>query len=181
MSDTPYLIKKYTSRRLYDVAAGRFLTLDDLYALIRDGRRIKAVDAAGKDITRSVLLQVLADREESGQPLLSTDALHDMVRMYGEVTQSLFTRFMDEGLASLVRQQQALQGNLQETLRRSTAAAMGQVLEQQGALLKSGQDLVLGLLRGKKATTASVVTPSPAAAVAKKAKPAPVRRRKPAP
>lgn len=164
MSDAPYLIKKYSSRRLYDVAAGRFLTLDDLYALIRDGRRIKAIDAGGADITRSVLLQVLADREESGQPLLSTDVLHDMVRMYGDVTQSLFTRFMDEGLATLVRQQQALQGSLQDTLRRSTAAAMGQVLEQQGALLKSGQELVLGLLRGKPAAPAEPPPAAPAPA-----------------
>lgn len=173
MASTPYLIKKYSSRRLYDVAAGRFLTLDDLYALIRDGRRIKAVDAKGADITRSVLLQVLAEREESGQPLLSTEALHDMVRMYGEVTQSLFTRFMDEGLASLVRQQQALHGRLQETVQRSTSAAMGQVLAQQGALLKSGQDLVLGLLRGKAAAAAPAPDRTPVSAGRRRRKPAP--------
>ncbi len=145
MTEKPYLIKKYSSRRLYDVEAGAFITLADLCALIRDGRRIKAVDAKGKDITRTVLLQILAEQEEGEQPLLSIEVLHEMVRMYGNVMRSSFMRFLEEGLSGLLGQQKALQGGVQEAMRRGTKAAMSQLLEQQTALWKNSQDLVFGL------------------------------------
>ena len=159
----PYLIKKYSSRRLYDVAAGGFITLADLYALIRSGQRIKAVDAKGRDITRSVLLQILADQEESGQPLLSVDVLHEMVRMYGSVMQSLFMRFLDAGVIDLLRQQKALHGGIQAAMKRGTTAAMTQMIENQAALWKSSQNLVTGLLTGARpaADAAQASTPEP--------------------
>ena len=145
MTEKPYLIKKYSSRRLYDVEAGAFITLADLCALIRDSRRIKAVDAKGKDITRTVLLQILAEQEEGEQPLLSIEVLHEMVRMYGNVMRSSFMRFLEEGLSGLLGQQKALQGGVQEAMRRGTKAAMSQLLEQQTALWKNSQDLDFGL------------------------------------
>ncbi|GAC1624097.1 MAG: hypothetical protein NVS9B10_09680 [Nevskia sp.] len=161
MAEQPYLIKKYSSRRLYDVAAGGFITLADLYALIRSGRRIKAVDAKGRDITRSVLLQILAEQEESGQPLLSVEVLHEMVRMYGSVMQSLFMRFLDAGVVDLLRQQQLLQGGVQAALKRGTTAAMAQLLENQTALWQSSQKLMVGLLSGSKPAAAAEPAPAP--------------------
>lgn len=146
MAEAPYQIKKYSSRRLYDVAAARFLTLDDLYALIRDGRRIQAIDAAGRDITRSVLLQVLAEREENGEPLLSTDTLHQLVQLYGSVMHSAFLRFMDEGLSDLLAQQVLLQGGLRKSLKRGGKAA-AQVFAQQSAMFDASKQLVRGLLK----------------------------------
>ncbi|MBA4285680.1 MAG: hypothetical protein C0434_09145 [Xanthomonadaceae bacterium] len=145
MVEAPYLIKKYSSRRLYDVAAARFLTLDDLYLLIRDGRRIQAIDAEGRDITRTVLLQVLAEREENGEPLLSTDTLHRLVQLYGSVMHSAFLRFMDEGLADLLAQQALIQGGLRKSLKRGGQAA-AQVFAQQSAMFDASKQLVRGLL-----------------------------------
>lgn len=155
MAETPYLIKKYSSRRLYDVAAARFLTLDDLYELIRSGRRIRAIDASGADITRSVLLQVLAEREENGEPLLSTDTLHRLVQLYGSVMHSAFLRFIDEGLSDLLAQQALIQGGLRQSLKRGGQAA-AQVFAQQSAMFDASKQLVRGLLTfGDRAATAA--------------------------
>lgn len=162
-ADAPYLIKKYSSRRLYDVAAGRFVTLDELYSLIREGRRIKAVDAKGQDITRAVLMQILAEREEDGQPLLSIDVLHEMVRMYDDVMQSLFVRFIEEGVGDLLRQQRSWQSGMQQALQRGTTAAMGELFSQQKKLWDVSQNALLGALTGK-APAESPSAAKPAAA-----------------
>lgn len=142
--DEPVLIRKYSSRRLYDPAAGRFVTLDDLYELIRRGRHIKAVDAGGRDITRSILLQVLADREERGRPLLSTRVLHEMVRLYGDATHSLFERFLEEGIEALLRQQAVWRSGVEEAMTRGTSAAMARLFEQNLDLWRKSGEIVFG-------------------------------------
>jgi len=127
----PYLIRKYSSRRLYDVAGGRFLTLDDIYRLVREGRRVQAVDSQGRDITRSILLQVLAEREDSEHPLLSAEVLHEMMQLYGHGLQSLFERFMAEGIGALLRQQDLWRHGLQTALSEGAGAALRGLMEQQ--------------------------------------------------
>lgn len=147
----PRLIKKYPSRRLYDLEQGRFVTLAELFELIRGGGRIRAIDAQGRDITRSLLLQILAEQEEGRDPpLLSAEVLHEMVGMYGNVMQALFARFIDEGMAGLIRQQARLRGNLGAVVERSTAVALNGLLEHQAELWRTGQRLVSGLIRSEK-------------------------------
>ena len=76
------LIKKYANRRLYDATASRHVTLDDLRKLIIDGAQIKVIDdKTGDDITRSVLLQIVAEQEHFGKPILSAHLLHSIVRL----------------------------------------------------------------------------------------------------
>lgn len=170
----PRLIKKYSSRRLYDVAEGRFVTLAELFELIRSGNRIKAMDSQGRDITRSILLQVLAEQEEGRDPpLLSVEVLHEMVGMYGNVMQSVFARFIDEGMAGLIRQQSRLRHKLESVVERSTSAAFSGLMDPQTGLWSAGQRLVSGLRRSEKPAQVSA-EPSPAASE----KPKTTRRKK---
>ncbi|MGQ0619749.1 MAG: polyhydroxyalkanoate synthesis repressor PhaR [Panacagrimonas sp.] len=140
----PYLIKKYSSRRLYDVAAGSFLTLGDIDRLIRQGRRIKAIDAKGKDITRSVLLQILTEREEGGEPLLSTDILHEMVRLYGNAMQGPFGRFLEDGMAVMRKQQEVWHNTVPDAFRQGTVGIVSKLMEQQGAWWNAAQKAWFG-------------------------------------
>jgi polyhydroxyalkanoate synthesis repressor PhaR len=140
----PYLIKKYSSRRLYDVAAGGFLTIGDVDRLIRQGRRIKVVDAKGKDATRGVLLQILTEREEGGEPLLSVDLLHEMVRLYGNAMQGPFGRFLEEGMAVLRTQREAWQEAMPDAFRQGTSGIFGRLMQQQASWWKAAQDAWLG-------------------------------------
>lgn len=137
----PYLIKKYSSRRLYDVAAGGFLTLADIDRLVRQGRRIQVLDAQGKDATRGVLLQILTEREEGGEPLLSVDLLHDMVRMYGHAMQGPFGRFLEDGMTVMRKQREAWQNALPETLQQGTTGIVTRLLEQQADWWKATQEV----------------------------------------
>ena len=67
------VIKKYPNRRLYDTSAGRYVNLEELAAMIRQGEEIEVVDArTGKDLTRVVLTQIIledAKDQPTGLPL----------------------------------------------------------------------------------------------------------------
>lgn len=80
----PRLLKKYPNRRLYDTHLSRYVTVADVRALIDSGTRPRIVEQrSGRDITCSVLLQVVAELESGGaQPRLSEDFLNDLIRSY---------------------------------------------------------------------------------------------------
>src|SRR6201988_5210309 len=70
------LIRKYATRRLYDAHDSRHVTLDDLRKLVAGGERLKVVDdKSGEDLTRSILLQIIASQEQFGTPVLSLQLL----------------------------------------------------------------------------------------------------------
>lgn len=76
------LIRKYVNRRLYDTTQSRYVNLDDLRELILKGSQVRIVEqATGADITTPVLLQIIADGQRGGAPLLSADFLAGMIRL----------------------------------------------------------------------------------------------------
>jgi len=78
------LIRKYVNRRLYDTAQSRYVNLDDLRELITKGSQVKVVEqATGADITTPVLLQIIAESQRGGTPLLSAEFLAGMIRLSG--------------------------------------------------------------------------------------------------
>ena len=84
----PRTIKKYANRRLYDTTASRHVTLQDILKLVASGEEITVVDdTSGDDITRNILLQILAEQEQGGRPILSTEMLMQIIRFYGNPMQ----------------------------------------------------------------------------------------------
>ncbi len=62
-----HLIKKYANRKLYDTRTSRYITLDGISALVRDGYDIEVVDReSGADITPLVLSQIVMGEEKRG-------------------------------------------------------------------------------------------------------------------
>lgn len=81
----PRLIRKYVNRRLYDTTESRYVNLDDLRRVITAGGEIRVLDQSnGKDITTSVLLQIIAEAERSGAPLLTAEFLSALIRLAGK-------------------------------------------------------------------------------------------------
>ena len=80
----PRLIKKYPNRRLYDTELSRYITIEDIHALIDAQTRPRIVEQrTGADITRSVLLQVVAEQELGAGARLTEAFLSELVRSYG--------------------------------------------------------------------------------------------------
>jgi PHB/PHA accumulation regulator DNA-binding domain len=65
-SDHPTIIEKYANRRLYNTGTYTLVTLDELAAMLKRGRDFLVYDAqTGVDITRSVLAQIVFERENT--------------------------------------------------------------------------------------------------------------------
>lgn len=144
MQEAPYLIKKYSSRRLYDVAEGSFVTVQDVDRLIRRGNTIKVVDAKGKDATRAILLQILTEREEGGEPLLSNEVLHEMVRMYGNVMHGPFGEYLEEGIAAMRKQRQLWQNSMPAAFKKEAQGAFDTLLQLQSSWVNTAREVWLG-------------------------------------
>ena len=88
----PRLIKKNPNRRLYDTELSRYITIEDVRALINARTRPRIVEQrSGADITSSVLLQVVSELELGDSGRLSEDFLTGLIRSY-ELTQAAAAR-----------------------------------------------------------------------------------------
>jgi polyhydroxyalkanoate synthesis repressor PhaR len=100
------LIKKYANRRLYDASQSRHITLDDIRNLVVAGVRVKVIeDKTHEDITRLILLQVIADQEQFGRPILSTPLLEALIRLYGNSLQSFLSAHLEKSVETFMSQQ----------------------------------------------------------------------------
>jgi polyhydroxyalkanoate synthesis repressor PhaR len=111
------IIKKYANRRLYDSTGSRHVTLDDIRKMIVSGDKVKVVDdKSGEDLTRAVMLQVISEQEQFGTPVLSLELLESIIRFYGNPVQEMLTRYMEQSVGSLVRQQQVMRAEMAKVL-----------------------------------------------------------------
>lgn len=107
------LIKKYPNRRLYDTAISRYITLEEIRHLVLKGVDFRVVDKKSeKDITRTILLQVIAEQEEDGDPIFSTSYLQEIIRFYGDSLQHSVSRYMEQSLDLFIDQQQQFKDRL---------------------------------------------------------------------
>jgi polyhydroxyalkanoate synthesis repressor PhaR len=68
------VLKKYgKNRRLYDTSSSRYVNLDEVATLVRNGTEVQIVDAkTGEDLTRGCLMQIVmedAKEKPTGLPL----------------------------------------------------------------------------------------------------------------
>jgi polyhydroxyalkanoate synthesis repressor PhaR len=119
------IIKKYPNRRLYDTAISSYITLNDVRRLVTDGVRFQVVDVRSKDdITRSILLQIISEQEESGQPIFTSDALTKIIRAYGKNMENVMGDFLEHSLEAFSEQQQAMTKQMQNLMGGDPVSAM---------------------------------------------------------
>jgi polyhydroxyalkanoate synthesis repressor PhaR len=76
-----HLIKKYANRKLYDTQTSKYITLEGIAELVRDGHEIHVVDRdTGQDLTQVILSQIVLSAEKRGPARLvdaGADVIHD--------------------------------------------------------------------------------------------------------
>ena len=93
------VLKKYPNRRLYDTEASSYITLADVKQMVLDCDDFVVRDAkTGEDLTRSILLQIILEEETGGVPMLSTQALAQIIRFYGHAMQGLMGVYLEKNL-----------------------------------------------------------------------------------
>lgn len=113
----PRLIRKYANRRLYDTTSSRHVTTEDIRKMVAAGEHVKVLDdKSGDDVTRSILLQIIASQEQFGKPVLSTELLEAAIRFYGSPMQEMVTRYLEQTIGSVLRQQDVMRAEMAKAL-----------------------------------------------------------------
>ena len=143
------LIKKYANRRLYDASISKHVTLEDIRDLIVKGEKIRVVeDKTGEDITRLILLQVIAEQEQFGKPILTTQLLESIIRYYGGPMQDFMAGYLEQSVAAFMRQQESVQQQISQMLSSAPPPmnAMAELTRQNMELWNRMQEGMLAMM-----------------------------------
>ena len=143
------LIKKYANRRLYDASISKHVTLEDIRDLIVRGEKIRVVeDKSGEDITRLILFQVIAEQEQFGKPILTTQLLESIIRYYGGPMQEFMAGYLEQSVAAFMRQQENVQQQISSMLTSAPPPvnAMAEFTRQNLEMWNRMQEGVLAML-----------------------------------
>ena len=109
----PRVIKKYPNRRLYDTVESRYITLVDIRRLVVERIDFLVIDKKTQaDITRSILLQVIAEQEHGTEPIMSREFLSQVIRSYGSAAQGLVGSYLEQSLRQIAGAQRELKEQL---------------------------------------------------------------------
>ncbi len=136
------VIKKYPNRRLYDTAESKYVTLNDVRKLVLDGISFCVIDKkSGDDITRNILLQIIIEQEDEGEPLFTTDVLEQLIGFYGNSVQGMAGDFIGKSLNMFREQQQRFQTQVREAMQTlPMSSAFGEMAKQNLDMWKQMQD-----------------------------------------
>jgi polyhydroxyalkanoate synthesis repressor PhaR len=148
------IIKKYPNRRLYDTEISSYITIEDVRQLIVDGEEFEVRDAkSGDDLTRSVLLQIIAEHESDGEPVLSTQLLSQIIRFYGDSMQGFMGSYLERSMQVFLDQQQQFRQQMGGMLGQTPWAMMNQLTERNMEMWKEFQKNLAGSVGQKPDTT----------------------------
>ncbi|MEO6367579.1 MAG: polyhydroxyalkanoate synthesis repressor PhaR [Steroidobacteraceae bacterium] len=95
----PRVIKKYPNRRLYDTVESRYITLADVRRLVVERVDFLVLDKKTQaDITRSILMQVIAEQEHGSHPLMSREFLSQVIRSYGTPVHNGLAGYLEQSV-----------------------------------------------------------------------------------
>jgi polyhydroxyalkanoate synthesis repressor PhaR len=109
-------LKKYPNRRLYDLTDSHYVTVDDVRRMILKGESIRVLDSKdGSDISRTILLQILAEQEAEGhEPVLTNRAIEQIIRFYGNNAGNIVSRYIEQSILTFFEHQDQFRKRLRE-------------------------------------------------------------------
>jgi polyhydroxyalkanoate synthesis repressor PhaR len=145
----PRVIRKYPNRRLYDTVESRYVTLADVRRLVVERVDFVVLDRkTQQDITRSILLQVIAEQEGAGEALMSRDFLSQVIRSYGSGLHDFVGRYLDESIRLFAREQRDLRDKLKNVVGIDPLETVTAVAQKNYQRWKAVQEEVFSRLPG---------------------------------
>jgi polyhydroxyalkanoate synthesis repressor PhaR len=80
----PKIIKRYTNRKLYDTVESRYVTLDEIAEMVKQGVEVKIIDNRSKEDLTSVTLAQIVFEEEKKKNQMPLSVLREIIRQPGE-------------------------------------------------------------------------------------------------
>lgn len=115
MTTETVVIKKYGNRRLYDTAGSRYVNLDEIAALVRQGKSVQVVDAkSGRDLTRVVLTQIITEDAKEKPTGLPLELLRQLIVASDQVRQEFVMWYLKSAFDTYEKVQSAMSNRLSE-------------------------------------------------------------------
>ncbi len=147
----PRIIKKYPNRRLYDTEDSRYITLADIRRLVLEKIEFVVIDKnSQQDITRNILLQVISEQEQEGEPIMSRDFLSQIIRSYGGTMQSVVSSYLEQSLKLFMTQQQQIRDRVKGVVGVDPVGIVANMAQKNYARWKSVQDEIFRTLTGSR-------------------------------
>jgi polyhydroxyalkanoate synthesis repressor PhaR len=109
------IIKKYGNRRLYDTTHSRYINLDDIASLVREGHDVKVLEAkSGHDVTRVTLTQIITEDAKNKPTGLPLELLRELIMASDEVRQEFIMWYLKSAFDAYQKVQDAVQSRLGE-------------------------------------------------------------------
>ncbi len=112
----PLLIKKYPNRRLYNTATSTYIVLDDIVELVKAGTDFIVEDTkTGEDLTRSILNQVIYERESaSGDYHFPLDVQKQLILMYDDAYGKMIPDYLRESMNLFVAERDKMKSAFED-------------------------------------------------------------------
>jgi len=106
------LLKKYANRRIYDTEASQFVKLSEIRQMVLERVAFQVVDEkSGKDLTRSVLMQIITELESEGhESLLTNRILEELIRFFDDKLVSMMSPYLEQQILQSLAIQDELRG-----------------------------------------------------------------------
>ena len=111
----PKVIKRYTNRKLYDTVESRYVTLDEIAGMIKEGVEVQIVDNRTKEDLTSVTLAQIIFEEEKKQNQMPLAVLREIIRRPGESLTGFIQKEVTPRVASI---REEAESRLDKLLRR---------------------------------------------------------------
>ena len=114
-SQPKIVIKKYANRRLYDTSSSRYINLEDIAALVRNGKDLQVIDAkTGEDLTRVTLTQIITE-DAKGQPTgLPLELLRQLIVASDRVGQEFIMWYLKSAFDAYQNVQSSVRNRISE-------------------------------------------------------------------
>jgi polyhydroxyalkanoate synthesis repressor PhaR len=115
MKPTTVVIKKYGNRRLYDTTNSRYVNLDEIADLVRQGKEVQVLDAkSGRDLTRVTLTQIITEDARDKPTGLPLELLRQLIMASDQVRQEFVMWYLKSAFDTYQQVQDAVQNRLNE-------------------------------------------------------------------
>ena len=142
------VIKRYPNRKLYDTDAKKYITLDGIAELIRDGQEVQVVDhTTDEDLTAVTLTQIIFEQEKRNSGFLPKSVLTGLVRAGGDTLNTL-RRNLNSPLELLKHVDEEIDKRLQTLVERGEMAR-DEAIKLSEKLLAAGQEKSKEIMPGQ--------------------------------
>ena len=151
MNSQTRIIKKYQNRCLYDTQDSCYISINDLKQMIYDGKEFVVQEAKSKkDITRSVLLQIISEEENDNEPMFTPDMLMKLIRMHGASMQNVYGDYLQQSMDIFESRSQEFFNQIGKTMTHNPVTMWADLTQQNLQNWQKFQDDLLSNLTKKK-------------------------------